>query len=68
MEDQLITIRQVAYRLNKPLSWLYQRTRPSAGVNDFIPFIRLGAHIRFRPEDVERYLNEKVAQKEHEDG
>ncbi len=45
----LVDVREMARRLNVPVSWLYKRTRlgPQA-----IPHVRLGKYVRFDPEAV----------------
>ncbi len=45
----LVGVREMARRLNVPVSWLYKRTRlgPQA-----VPFLRLGKYIKFDPEAV----------------
>jgi len=46
---KLITADQLAGALNVPKSWIYDRTRQGP---EAIPFIRLGAYVRFDAEEV----------------
>lgn len=54
MENELITISELSQKLKVPVSWLYMRTRQS-GENS-MPVIRLGKLLRFRYDDIERWL------------
>ena len=51
--ENLITVEEMAGKLNVPRSWIYQRTRlgPKA-----IPHVRVGKYIRFNAEDVVAFL------------
>lgn len=42
--EELITVEELAKRLNVPVSWIYQRTRlgPEA-----IPHVKMGKYVRF---------------------
>jgi excisionase family DNA binding protein len=57
---KLLTIDDVAKRLNVPKSWLYSQTR-QAGTPGSIPCYRLGKYLRFDLERVEGWLAGKVA-------
>lgn len=52
MSEQLLTVDDLAARLQVPRSWIYSRTRQNA-----IPHLRVGHHIRFVWGDVEAWLN-----------
>jgi excisionase family DNA binding protein len=52
--DRLLTVEQVADRLQVPPSWIYGRTRSRAA--DRIPGFRLGKYWRFREADVMNWL------------
>lgn len=52
--DRLLTVEQVAHRLQVPPSWVYGRTRSRA--RDRIPGFRLGKYWRFREADVVKWL------------
>ena len=43
-QRHLITIKELAQRLNVPVSWIYQRTRLGQTA---IPHIKLGKYVRF---------------------
>jgi excisionase family DNA binding protein len=58
-DDRLWTIADVAAFLRVPKSWVYART--STNTLPF-PCLRVGHHVRFRREDVEKFL-EREAQK-----
>lgn len=47
--SNLITVDELAKVLNVPKSWIYDRTRQGP---EAIPFIRLGAYVRFDAEEV----------------
>ena len=54
--SRLLTIPEVAERLNVPVSWVYERTRHNA-----IPGqIRLGRYVRIRESDLEDFINNGV--------
>ena len=42
MDQNLISIKEMAERLSVPISWLYQRTRTGE-----IPFFKIGKYVRF---------------------
>lgn len=48
-KQQLATVEQMAEMLQVPKSWIYDRTRQG---QEAIPFIRLGAYVRFDAEAV----------------
>ena len=47
---RLLTVEELAERLNLPASWIYAHTRKRSG--DPIPGFRLGKYWRFRESDV----------------
>lgn len=42
--NELITVTELAKRLNVPVSWIYRRTRLG---QDAIPHVRVGKYVRF---------------------
>lgn len=48
-QKQLITAQELSKVLNVPKSWIYDRTRQG---HDAIPFIKLGAYVRFDADEV----------------
>lgn len=50
----LLTVHEVAGFLRVPPSWVYERTRHRG--RDRLPHIKVGKYLRFRPSDVETYL------------
>jgi len=50
----LLTVYDVAEFLRVPPSWVYERTRRRG--KDRLPHIKVGKYLRFRPGDVETYL------------
>ena len=56
VEHKLLTADQIAGILNVPKSWIYERTRQGQGA---IPFIRLGAYVRFNQEEVINFFKNK---------
>ena len=51
---RLLTVEELAERLNLPASWIYAHTRKRSG--DPIPGFRLGKYWRFRESDVLDWL------------
>lgn len=51
-ENGVLTIQQVAKRLQVSLPWLYRATKEGT-----IPHIRIGGMIRFRQYDIDAWLN-----------
>jgi excisionase family DNA binding protein len=49
--DHLLTVEQVAAILGMRKSWVYERT-----LRGEIPCVKLGALLRFDPEDISRYV------------
>ena len=55
-ERGLVTVDEIARILNVPKTWIYERTRQG---QEAIPFIRLGAYVRFQPEVVIDFFKSK---------
>jgi excisionase family DNA binding protein len=51
--EKLLTPRELSERYDVPLAWIYQKA-----AKGLIPSFRLGRYVRFRPDDVERWLQE----------
>ena len=49
---QLLTVKQVAERLNVPVSWVYERTR----FDSFPGMVRIGKYIRFAEPEIESFI------------
>ena len=56
MTDRLINVKEMAQILNVPVSWIYDRTRQGPEV---IPHVKLGAYVRFNPEEVINFYRNK---------
>jgi excisionase family DNA binding protein len=54
MDQNLIGIKEMASKLNVPISWLYSRTR----TND-IPHYKVGKYVRFNESEVWEWLKKK---------
>ncbi len=52
----LVNVDELAKILNVPKTWIYERTRQG---QEAIPFIRLGAYVRFQPEEVINFFKSK---------
>lgn len=52
---ELITVQELAKRLNVPVSWIYQRTRLG---QQAIPHVKLGKYVRFNWQQVVEFLEE----------
>ena len=52
--DRLLTVEELAERLNLPESWIYAHTRKRS--SDPIPGFRLGKYWRFREAEVLQWL------------
>ena len=52
----LVNADEIARILNVPKTWIYERTRQGQKA---IPFIRLGAYVRFQPEVVINFFKSK---------
>lgn len=54
---QLMTIDELAALWQVPRSWIYQRTH--RGASDPLPHVKVGRLLRFRPDDVEKWLSDR---------
>jgi excisionase family DNA binding protein len=54
MNQNLISINEMASKLDVPVSWLYSRTR----TND-IPFYRVGKYVRFNESEIWEWLKKQ---------
>jgi len=54
MKQSLIGIKEMAVKLNVPVSWLYSRTRTNE-----IPHYKLGKYVRFDESDVFEWLKKQ---------
>ena len=57
MNQNLLTVDQLAESLNVPKSWVYSRTRETGP--DAMPKIKVGKYCRFALEDVMAWLHEQ---------
>lgn len=57
MDQDFLTVDEMAERLKVPKSWLYSRTRETAP--DSIPRIKVGKYIRFVEADVMKWLKKQ---------
>ncbi len=57
MEDRLMTVEQVAARLQVPLSWIYRRTMRAA--ENRLPVTKIGKYNRVRESDLEAWIKSK---------
>jgi len=57
VESELHDIAYIAKKLNVKPSWIRLQI-----LNRKIPFLKIGKHIRFRPEEIDQWLNEKKVQ------
>ena len=54
MNQNLISIKEMAKILDVPVSWLYSRTRTNE-----IPHFKVGKYVKFSPEAVLQWIQEK---------
>ena len=54
MNDELLTVEELADRLKVPASWIYQRTRCRG--HDRLPHIKIGKYLRFEEKAVQSWL------------
>ncbi|MGH9773665.1 MAG: helix-turn-helix domain-containing protein [Candidatus Acidiferrales bacterium] len=54
MDDELLTVEEVAQLLRVPISRVYERCRESA--RDPLPRVKLGKYLRFYKKDLHFYL------------
>jgi excisionase family DNA binding protein len=57
MDEDFITVLELADKLKVPRSWVYSRTRETGP--DSIPKIKVGKYIRFEPEKVLKWLKKR---------
>ena len=57
--EKLLTVQEVAYRLNVPVTWIYQRTRLGQRA---LPHVRVGKYIRFDINEVMAFLKKNTEQ------
>ena len=54
--ESLLTVQEMAKRINVPESWIYQRTRLGQKA---IPHVRVGKYVRFNPDEVVSFFRKK---------
>lgn len=54
--DDLITVKELAGKLNVPASWIYQRTRLGTKA---IPHVRIGKYVRFDLAEVLEFFRKR---------
>ena len=54
----LLTVQEVAEMLQVPTSWVYERTRRKGP--EKLPHIKLGKYLRFRVQEIERFLDDQT--------
>ena len=54
MNQNLIGIKEMALKLDVPVSWLYSRTRTNE-----IPHFKVGKYVKFDAEKVMRWISEQ---------
>lgn len=57
--DDLLTPRELARKLNVPITWIYDRTRE--GGPERIPHYKLGRYLRFAESEVVDFLRIRAA-------
>lgn len=62
MNENLLSVTELAEKLNLPKSWIYSRTRQKG--EDTIPILRCGKYVRFCLEDVLNWL--QIQAEDHE--
>lgn len=60
-KNRLLTVEEMAHRLNVHPSWIYIRTREKS--QDAIPRIRVGKYIRFRENAVMDWIKKKYGKR-----
>jgi len=58
MTDKLLSVDQLADRLNVPKSWIYARTRESGP--ETIPRVKLGRYVRFDQKRVSDWIERRT--------
>ena len=54
--ETLLTVQEMAKRINVPDSWIYQRTRLGQKA---IPHVRIGKYVRFNPDEVVAFFRKR---------
>lgn len=54
---ELITVQELAKKLNVPVSWVYQRTRFG---QEAIPHVRIGKYMRFELNEVVEFFRNRA--------
>ena len=54
--ESLLTVQEMAKRINVPDSWIYQRTRLGQKA---IPHVRIGKYVRFNPDEVVAFFRKR---------
>ncbi len=54
MNEELLTVPELADRLKVPVSWIYQRTRGRG--RDRLPHLKIGKYLRFEEQAVQSWL------------
>ena len=54
MDEQLLTVQQVAEMLQVPTTWVYKHTKE--GAPHRLPHFKTGKYVRFRREDIRAFL------------
>jgi excisionase family DNA binding protein len=57
MNEELLTVEELADRLKVPASWIYQRTRCRS--RDRLPHIKIGKYLRFEEKAVQAWLEQR---------
>jgi len=57
MNDELLTVEELADNLKVPASWIYQRTRCRG--RDRLPHLKIGKYLRFDARAVRAFLEKK---------
>ncbi len=55
--NELITVSELAKKLNVPVSWIYQRTRLGQTA---IPHVKMGKYVRFHLDEVVEFFKNKT--------
>ena len=54
--ESLLTVQEMAKRINVPESWIYQRTRLGQKA---IPHVRIGKYVRFNSDEVMAFFRKR---------
>ena len=60
MNQNLLSVGELAEKLNVPVSWVYSRTRETGPGT--IPRVRLGKYVRFEWEKVKEWIERQNAE------